>query len=72
MYVVRLEMNEIVLKLGMSIRLLAATVHLCEFVFVRKLMEFRWAYERKEIRRGWSALIPLGFSLLVLFISLLL
>lgn len=41
------------LHLGVSTQLPADTVHLCEFVFVRKLTEFCWAYGRKE-RRGWG------------------
>ena len=57
-------------------QLLRGTVHWLEFALVRRLMQFCRAYLRKEwgggILWGGVALIPLGFSLLVLFISLLL
>jgi len=65
-----MKKKRIVLKLEMTAPLLADTVRLCEFVFVRRLTEFCWAYLHKE--KGRYALIPLGFSPLVLFISLLL
>jgi hypothetical protein len=66
----RKEEDENSVEVKVTTQLLADTVRLCEFVFVRRLTEFCWAYLRKE--KGWCALIPLGFSPLVLFISLLL
>lgn len=42
------EKTRIVLKFEVTTQLLADTVRLCEFVFVRKLTEFCWAYLRKE------------------------